>query len=134
MVSAVTVQPIEVVWVLCALAGLVMWLLNLYTAIRSRRATRSVPDTSGVRIWAKFSVLATSGAVMIETCFILVGLVAMSVPAAPTGNPVRSLAIAVMFVVVSLVVTVVGYRWRWVDVMIMRLATAEHGDSSPDVV
>lgn len=111
-----TADLVEVLWTLSALPGLVMWLVNLAAANRSRKAMVVLGYGNGRLLWARFGVLLTSVFSTVELVFVLIGVVAMlrSRPANMGGDWTRPV-LTVGLIGASALIAFVGWRWRVVD-------------------
>lgn len=114
-----TVQVTEIIWLISAVPGLVLWSQNFVVA---RQVSKYVPAPNGRLIWAQFSVWLTITFVLIECGFVGVGLLAMTTAPADTSPFWLRILFASIFTSISGGISLLGFRWKWVDNRLMELA------------
>ena len=119
-----TVEVAEVVWTAAAFPGLVMWLVNLRDAGRTRAAARLLPVPNGRLAWARFSVEFCRVLVFVEVTYVGLGVVGMTRPPNPAAQPLATLAIVLGLIAASAAVSFLGWRWRAVDRQLIAMARA----------
>lgn len=119
-----TVDPIEVIWTLAALPGLVVWVVNLVSASRSLRAVRVIGIVNGRRMIARYSVRKCWVLVIISGVFVLIGVSAMLRPPNP-GAPRwdwLSLLLTAGLLGAPALITLLGFDWRRVEASVLHSA------------
>lgn len=117
-----TVDVYEAIWTAAALPGLAYWLVDTRKARRDLRAARTIDPPDGRVLWARFSVYLTHTFVGIEVLFVVLGLVAMTRPAPPVGEPLLRVVSVCGLIAASAVIAHLGYRWQRVNRSIVDLA------------
>lgn len=117
-----TVEVAEVVWTVAAFPGLIMWLVNLRDAGRTRAAARLLPPDR--LAWARFSVQFCRVLVFVEVTYVGLGVVGMASPPNPAAQPLATLAIVLGLITASAAVSFLGWRWRAVDRQLIAMARA----------
>lgn len=124
-----TIDWIDVTWTAVSVAGLLLWLWNLRRAAMSLRAVRRLGVVNGRRVWARFGVMLTCTMVAVEVVFVAVGVNAMTrVPPVQSQAQVTRLLAVVSFLVVTVLLTLLAYRWADVDRTIVRMARSTPAD------
>ena len=120
-----TVTLAELIWTLSSLPGLLLWLSNLRSARKDLRAVQTLGVVDGRLTWARFAVLKNTAFVSIETAFLLVGLTGMSQPPvlkAPSSLTPTGWAVTICLFGSSVMMTIVGLRWRQVSRYLLETA------------
>lgn len=117
-----TASWIEIIWTLAAIPGFILWLLSAISARKSLVATKRLKHTNGRLLWAKFSFKLTSLMTFIELTFIILGSIALSLPANPSSSLISTIIIASGLTTVSIFITLLAYQWRAVEAQILHLA------------
>lgn len=119
-----TISIAEILWTICALPGLLVWLSNLNSARRDLRAVNRAGVIDGRYQWAKFSVLLTSVFSAIETLFLLLGLVGMLSPQTNNSTHLTPTGYVLTLGLLgsSALITLVGVRWRMVSNYILSVS------------
>lgn len=130
-ISFGTASVAEILWTVCSIPGLVVWMTNLGSARQDMRAVRLAGVVNGRYQWAKFSVLLTSVFSLIEVVFLVVGVTGMIAPSASRTSQLTPTAYALTLGLIgsSALITFVGIRWRQVSNYILSTARAR---SLPD--
>lgn len=122
-----TIQIAEIIWMVTAIPGLVVWLINLRESLKTMRIAKLQSRTDPRYVWARFSTFLTVAAVLVEASFILIGSASMTVPASPSGNVVVRYVVTTFFVLVSIVITIIGLEWKRVHSNIMDIVRRQRG-------
>lgn len=117
-----TVDITELLWTVCAIPGLWLWILNQRESARDVRAARTIIPRNGRYLWASFSVLLTRMFVGIEVLFVLLGIVAMFRPSPMDPTPVIRYVTVAGLILASAGITWLSYRWKQVNRDIVQAA------------
>ena len=123
----------EILWTLCSIPGLFVWLWNLGSARRDLSAVHRAGIINGRFQWAKFSVLLTSVFFGIEIVFFVVGVTGMVAPPVVQNPKLTPTAYALTLGLIgsSAMITFVGIRWRQVSSYILSTSRARVEQSDP---
>ncbi len=105
----------EVAWLLAALPGLYLWAQNYRSARRTRRAAQIKNVGNGRLLWAKYSTMATATHTVIESVFVLLGVVAIFRPANPGSTEFGRLVIGAALIGCSLLLTLLALMWKQIE-------------------
>jgi hypothetical protein len=120
----------ELIWMVSATPGFLLWAANLQSAWKDLRAVRRLGIIDGRLVWARFAVLKNTAFMLVEASFILIGVTAMlqaPVSGAGTRLTPTGLVLTLCLLSTSVLMTIVGLRWRQVAKYIIdaaRLRTA----------
>lgn len=119
-----TVDPIELVWTLAALPGLLVWIVNLVSASRSLRTVRLAGIVNGRRLIARYSVRKCWVLVIISGVFVLIGVSAMLRPPNPAAQhwDWLSLLLTAGLLGAPALITLLGFDWRRVEASVLAMA------------
>lgn len=125
-----TITWLEVAWMLVALPGAVLWMMNRRSAVLSLRAARRLRVGNGRRVYANFAVRETSAWLTIELIFVAMGVLSMTVE--PTASEVKwpSYGIAVGLIVSSILISVMAFQWRIADEAVLQVARQKEKDGA----
>lgn len=119
-----TVEPLELVWTLAALPGLIIWIVNLTSASRSLRAVRSAGIVNGRRRIAQYTVRKCWVLIIISAVFVLIGISALlrpPNPGVPDWDWLRVL-LTVGLLGAPALITLLGFDWRRVEASVLHSA------------
>jgi hypothetical protein len=124
-VSYGSVTLVEVLWTVFAIPGFFVWFANLRSAQADLEAVRRLGVIDGRLVWAKFSVLKNASFFFIETGFLAIGITAMlQMPVVANPSKLSPTGWVMTFCLLSssVLMTVVGLRWKHVSRYILDLA------------
>jgi hypothetical protein len=107
---------LEWLWVVLAAVGLVVWNLNLSSAIKSLNGIKAVAGAANGRlIYGRFAVSETALFVFMEIILVTIGVSALVLEVVDA-----SLLVVIGAFVVSSCMVGLGFQWRSVDRAVMK--------------
>lgn len=119
-----TVDPVELVWTLAALPGLIVWGVNLVSASRSLHAVRRAGIVNGRRVIAWYSVRKCWVLIVVSGVFALIGIIALLRPpneAVPHWDWLRVL-LTVGLLTAPALIAFLGFDWRHAEAAVLHSA------------
>lgn len=94
-----SVSDIEIVWTLIALVGVSFAFFNLIEAIRDLEALKAIGDADGRRMIAWLTIRLETTRVVIQSIFILIGILAMTIVDPPDQRalPTKIIVVNALF-------------------------------------
>lgn len=129
-----TVDPLELIWTVAALPGLVVWVVNLHSARRSARAVRQAGIRDARAAVARYAVRKSLVMIHLAGVFAMIGIVAMLRPPNPEVPAWDALRILLTVGLLSApaAISFIGVDWRRVEYETLRSARGRlHGEARP---
>lgn len=108
-----TVQMFEVVWVLAALIGMIIWLVNLHSSLVTYRIAILLEDDNGRKVWSRFSVTFCVVVLLSELSFLAASIASMVRPGTETST--EKFVLVYGLALSAALIGVAGIMWRTVE-------------------
>jgi hypothetical protein len=118
------VDPIEVVWTLAALPGLILWVANYLSAKKALRAVHLFGITDARLVIARYSVMKAGVMIGLSFVFVLIGVISMCRPANPDVPQWDWLRVILTGGLIGgpASISFLGWRWRRAEETILQMA------------